>query len=488
VAENQNKKNDPFQGTTLGKDVAPEHNIDVDQMIRDALEESKRAGEVHSHHHHDNNRPEKGAEILPVSPPPMHIPKIEEDLKATPLTQPVVPTARPLVPAPSKGTFAESYERTFKLYKVGDVVRGVVTKIDPTGVFVDIAYKSEGFIPPEKLSDRHFASAEEIVHLGEEIHARIENMETKDGYILLNKRVADYEIKWREAFDAYKTKKVLQAKVTSVVRGGLVVDCNGIKGFIPASQVAKRVDDPLDQFVGKVLPIKILEIDRRQGKVILSHKVAHGEIQREESSKILDELEVGQVRKGRVTNVKNYGAFVDVGGIEGLLHVSEMSWKKLKTPNEKVAVGQELDVFILGVDRVKGKVALGLRQLEPDPWVQAAEIYKAGQIVEGKIVRLVRFGAFAELANGIEGLIHISELSWDPIARPEDVVKPGDQVTLKILRVLPDEQKIGLSLKAVRSKVEASIGSGESGEAKTSVTVEDMLKSKSENEGELQSE
>jgi 4-hydroxy-3-methylbut-2-enyl diphosphate reductase len=190
------------------------------------------------------------------------------------------------------------------------------------------------------------------------------------------------------------------------------------------------------------------------------------------------------VKKGRVSNIKTYGAFVDIGGVEGLLHVSEMSWQKIKHPGEKVAVGQEIDVFVLGVDREKGKVALGLKQLEPDPWVQAAELYKAGQIVEGKIVRLVRFGAFAELGNGIEGLIHISELSWDPIGRPEDVVKPGDQVTLKVLRVLPDEQKIGLSMKAVKPKIEASAGTSESGEAKTTVTLGDMLKSKSENPGE----
>ena len=253
----------------------------------------------------------------------------------------------------------------------------------------------------------------------------------------------------------------------------------GIRGFIPASQVAKKAETKLEEFVGKTIPIKIIDIDRRQGKVVLSHKLAASEKQKFQIDKLLDELEIGQVRHGVVSSIKSFGAFVDLGGIEGLIHLTELSWKRVNHPGEVLKLGDEIDVFVLGVDKTNRKVALGLKELQPDPWVEANELYKVGQIVKGKVTRLVKFGAFIELEKGLEGLCHISELSTKPVHRPEDAVRVGDEVTVKILRVLPEEQKIGLSIKEAAIEREKEKIKQEKQE-KSKVTIEDVLKEKNE--------
>jgi 4-hydroxy-3-methylbut-2-enyl diphosphate reductase len=262
------------------------------------------------------------------------------------------------------------------------------------------------------------------------------------------------------------------------------VDYNGIRGFIPASQVAKETEESFESFVGKTLPIKIIEINRRQGKIVLSHKIAAGEKNRMDPSKILDELEVGQVRKGTVTSLKKFGAFVDIGGIEGLIHLTELSWKRVNHPSDVLKVGQELEVFVLGVDKENKKVALGLKELQPDPWVTAAELYKPGQIVKVKIARFVKFGAFVELEGNLEGLIHISELSDQHIMKPEEAVSIGDIVDVKVLKVIPDEQKIGLSIKEAKKEAERKehkeAVQSQPEEQKKTVTIGDVIKSKNQ--------
>jgi len=454
-----------FKGTSLGgfKDKASE---DIDALIRETLAESKKVESV---------------------------PKNEEKssgFKATPISIEPRPAPRPVAPkqagsAPQEGQAEEAgYEATFRSYKTGDIVKGTVVKVDPSGVLVDIKYKSDGFIPPAELSDRSFNNINDLIKVGDNIDVLIERLEDKEGYIVLSKRKADHEKKWRAAFEAYKSRSPIEATVTSAVKGGLVVDYNGIRGFIPASQVSKETEESIESFVGKTLPIKIIEINRRQGKVVMSHKMAAGEKQRVDSHKIFDELEVGQVRHGTVTSIKNFGAFVDIGGVEGLVHLTELSWKRVNHPSDLLKVGQELDVFVLGVDKESRKVALGLKELQPDPWVKAAEIYKPGQIVKAKIARFVKFGAFAELEGNLEGLIHISEISDKPITRPEDVVAVGDVVDVKVLKVISEEQKIGLSIKEAKKDAErkefkqTEALDASSGQEKKSVTIGDAMKEK----------
>jgi len=444
-----------YEGTQLnkGQDAG---EVEIESLIRETLEASKLLTN-------------KGKEAEKTAP--------EASFKATPMKKAEEP--KPVAEELKAQKETAGYEATFKEYKVGDVVKGRVVKIDPIGVLVDISYKAEGLIPPEELSDKSYSNISDVVNVGDEISVAIERLENKEGYVVLSKRKADYEGKWKAAFEAYKGRKVLEAKVTSAVKGGLVVDCGGIRGFIPASQVAKKAEDKLEEFIGKTLPIKIIELDRRQGKVVLSHKLAAGEKERFESEKLFDELEVGQVRHGVVSSLKSFGAFVDIGGIEGLIHITELSWKRVNHPSEVLKVGDETDVFVLGVDKVNRKISLGLKELQTDPWVEALELYKVGQVVKGKVARLVKFGAFIELERGLEGLCHISELSANPVARPEDVVKAGDEVQVKILRVLPEEQKIGLSIREVARDQERAKAK-EVEQEKSKVTIEDVLKEKND--------
>jgi len=455
-----------FKGTSLGgfKEKATE---DIDALIKETLEENKRVESA-------PKKEEKatGFKATPISIEPRPAPRPATSKQATPV---------------SKEILAEEsiYEATFKSYKPGDIVKGTVVKVDPSGVLVDIKYKSDGFIPPAELSEKSFNNINDMIKVGDKIDVLIEKLEDKEGYIVLSKRKADYEKKWRAAYDAYKSRKAIEATVASAVKGGLVVDYNGIRGFIPASQVAKETEEPIESFVGKTIPIKIIEINRRQGKIVMSHKMAAGEKPRVETSKIFDELEVGQVRHGTVTSIKNFGAFVDIGGVEGLIHLTELSWKRVNHPSDLLKVGQELDTFVLGVDRENRKVALGLKELQPDPWVQAAELYKPGQIVKAKIARFVKFGAFAELEGNLEGLIHISEISDKPITRPEDVIAVGDVVDVKVLKVMSEEQKIGLSIKeAKKEEARKELNELKGQEEKKSVTIGDVMKEKEKNKGQ----
>jgi len=456
-----------FKGTSIEKEKGTDEFFEVEELIKETLEESKRLEKKE-----------------PAPPKPPAAPPKAEEFKATKISLPAQEKNEKAPPPPAaaakpKAEQPSGYEATFKEYKAGDIVKGTVIKVDPGAVLVDIKYKADGLILPEELSDKSFSSPEEVVKVGDVIDVYIENLENKEGYVVLSKKRADYERRWRIAYDAYKNKKVLEGKVVQVLKGGLVLDCEGIRGFIPASQVLKKAKESLDAFRDHTLPVKVIEINRRQGKIVLSHKLAAGEKERYKAEKLFDELEVGQIRHGIVSSIKNFGAFVDLGGIEGLIHLSELSWKRVKHPSEVLKLGQELDVFVLGVDKISKKVALGLKELQPDPWVNAGDYYKPGQIVKAKILRFAKFGAFAELEHGLEGLIHISELSREPIRTPEDAAKIGDVVDVKILRVLPEEQKIGLSIKeAVKQKEKKEVKEAAPEEETPKVTIGDIIAQK----------
>lgn len=425
-----------FGATSLDMGKGGSGESDVDALIAGALKELE----------------ERKPAAKPVE---KHIEKTIEEpvLRATPITKQVPQEETNLQPtrlAPKKAsTPQDEYETTFKDFKAGAIVTGVVSTVNQSGVLVDIGYKSDGFIPQDEITSP--------LKVGDKLKVMIENLENKEGYVVLSKKSADFELKWQEAIEAYNDKSVLQTKVTGAVKGGLVVDFHGIRGFIPASQVSKNPEVTLESFVGQTVPAKIIEINRNQSKVILSHKLGATGSKRSDAHKLLDDLEVGQVRHGVVKSIKSFGAFVDLGGVEGLVHLSELSWKRVKHPSDVLKVGQELDVFVVGVDKTNNRISLGLKELQADPWATALEKYKSGQIVKVKVLRLAKFGAFVEIEEGLEGLIHISELSKDKIDSPDKAVKPGDVVDAKILRIIPDEQKIGLSIKEIQLSKEKEL-------------------------------
>ncbi|KAF0133437.1 MAG: small subunit ribosomal protein S1 [Candidatus Saganbacteria bacterium] len=422
----------------------------------------------------------------------------KKELKATPI-KPAHISAIKTVPAPQPEAKIEkkeevkptdeakkaddmAYEETFKKFSVGALVKGKVVRIDASGALIDIAYKSDGFLSNEELS--------QSVKIGDEIDVVIEKLESKEGYVVLSKKKADFEKNWIKAYDANKKRTLLSVKVTSAVSGGLVVDWEGIRSFIPASQVEKKPEQLLKDFVGQTIPAKIIEANRRQSKIVMSHKFGIRDHERSQASKFFEEIEVGQVHHGRVTSIKNFGAFVNINGIEGLIPLTELSWKRVKHPSELLKTGQELDVFVLGIDKINRKISFGLKELQPDPWADALTKYKPGQIIKVKIARLVKFGAFAELDDTLEGLIHISELSANRINSPEEVVKPGDEVEVKILRIVPDEQKIGLSIKdAVYEKEKkASPKAAEEKSEEKKVTIGDLMAEKERQKAERETE
>jgi len=469
-------------GTAFDKGKGEADLSEVEDLIRKTLEESKRL---------ERPAPQAAEEVK------------KEEFKATAFTaaaKPVAPkekvAAAPAARQEAKPAEPSGYEATFKEYQVGDIVKGKVIKIDPSGVLVDIKYKADGFVPIEELAERIPKSPEEAVKIGDIIDVIIENLENKEGYVVLSKNKADYERKWKFASDAYHNKTLIEGKVTQALKGGLVVDCEGVRGFVPASQVSKKPEETLESFMGKVLPLKVIEVNRRQGKIVLSHRMAAPEKGKLEYQKLLDELEVGQVRRGKVVSIKNFGAFVDLGGIEGLIHLTELSWKRVKHPSDVLKMGEEIDVFVLGVDRISKKVALGLKELQPDPWANASELYRPGQVVKAKILRFAKFGAFAELELGLEGLIHISEMSKEPVQKPEDAAKIGDTVEVKILRVIPEEQKIGLSMKeVVKDREKKAVKEAAATVASTEeqkVTIGDIIaekeRAKAEKEAEVEEE
>ena len=324
--------------------------------------------------------------------------------------------------------------------EVGDIVEGTVTRLENGGVYMDFKYKSEGFIPLSELNPG------ETIEVGQEITGMIGHLESKEGYTILSKRRATEEIAWRDLARAYKRKEVLTVYVVGSVSGGLVVEFMGVRGFIPASHVLHDSQENLEAFINTKIPTKVIQIDKRRRKCVLSHKMAT-HISGAPNPEALSKIQVGQIVRGKVTSIKDFGAFVDVGGVEGLVHISEMSWSRIEHASQLLHVGQELDVFILGVDPETRKVSLGLKQLQKDPWVTIAEKFQVGDIVKGTVSRLVTFGAFVKLDDNIEGLVHISELSSKRINDPKEVVQPGQEIEAKIIRVIPEEQKIGLSIK-----------------------------------------
>src|SRR6187397_3454362 len=337
-------------------------------------------------------------------------------------------------------------ETSFRDFKDGDIVEGEVVKTDRDEVLLDIGYKSEGVIPSKELSIRHDVKPGEVVKVGEHMEALVLQKEDKEGRLILSKKRAQYERAWGRIEEVMTSGQTIKGPVIEVVKGGLILDI-GLRGFLPASLVDLRRVRDLQPFVGTELECKIIELDKNRNNVVLSRRAYLEQTQREQRDEFLTNLKPGEVRKGVVSSVVNFGAFVDLGGMDGLIHVSELSWKHVDHPGSVVAVGDEVDVQVLDVDMSRERISLSLKATQQDPWQEFAGTHEVGQLVYGRVTKLVPFGAFVQVGEGIEGLVHISEMSTHHVDSPEQVVTPGEELWVKIIDLDLARRRISLSIK-----------------------------------------
>lgn len=329
----------------------------------------------------------------------------------------------------------------------GDLIDGTVVKIEHDEVLVDIGFKSEGVIPARELSIRKDADPSEVVNLGDKLEALVLQKEDKDGRLILSKKRAEYERAWIQVEDKFKAGEVVTGEVIEVVKGGLILDI-GLRGFLPASLVDLRRVKDLTAYLGTEIEARVIEMDRNRNNVVLSRRVLLEEGRKNERAEILEKLTKGMRLKGTVSSIVDFGAFVDLGGIDGLIHISELSWSHVNHPSEVVKVGEEVEVEVLDVDLQRERISLGLKQTTEDPWTKLVETYPVGSITDGKVTKIVPFGAFIELGDNVEGLVHISEMALKHIDSPAQVVHVGDTVKVKVMDVNVERRRISLSMKA----------------------------------------
>lgn len=371
---------------------------------------------------------------------------------------------------------SELYQESLRSLEPGDVIQGKVVRISDDGILVDVGYKTEGIIPLSELTFHYVSAPEDVVKVGEEIAVYVMTVDSQEAGLKLSKRRADEYLAWERLNKAWSLGEVLTAEVIQEVKGGLVVDV-GLRGFVPASQIERGYVSDLASYVGKSLRLKVLELDRSKNRVILSQRqVLEEELERLRQN-TWNTICEGTVLEGVVKGITDFGAFVDIGGVDGLLHVSELSWGRVDHPSSVVKEGDRINVMVLRIDREKGRISLGLKQTLPDPWERAGEKYEVDSVVKGKITRLAPFGAFVELEPGIEGLVHISELADHRVEKPEDVVSVGDEVQVKVLRVRVPERRISLSIKQAFEKAaeEEPRGYSPSEDTRKSVTIGDVV-------------
>ncbi|MGH9070074.1 MAG: 30S ribosomal protein S1 [Acidimicrobiales bacterium] len=343
-------------------------------------------------------------------------------------------------------SLADAIDGTIVEFDDGDIVTGIVVKVDKDEVLLDIGFKSEGVIPARELSIRHDADPSEIVTLGERVEALVLQKEDKEGRLVLSKKRAQYERAWGNIETIKAAGGMVKGPVIEVVKGGLILDI-GLRGFLPASLVELRRVRDLIPYVGRTIEAKIIELDKNRNNVVLSRRAWLEETQREQREEFLVNLKPGEVRRGTVSSVVNFGVFVDLGGMDGLVHVSELSWKHVDHPASVVAVGDEIDVQVLDVDLDKERISLSLKATQTDPWQEFANAHRVGELVYGRVTKLVPFGSFVQVGEGIEGLVHISEMATHHVDLPEQVVTPGEELWVKIIDIDLQRRRISLSIK-----------------------------------------
>ena len=346
------------------------------------------------------------------------------------------------------GQMIPNYDTTIPEFGEGDVVSGRVVRIDKDEILVDIGYKSEGVIPLSELSIRKSVNVADEVQLGEMIDALVMQKEDQDGRLVLSKKRARFEKAWKRIEAASTAGETVEGTVIEVVKGGLILDL-GVRGFLPASLVDIRRVQDLDEFLGQKLECKVIELNRSRNNVVLSRRAVLEHERREVRQRILDDLEPGKVVEGVISNIVDFGAFVDLDGIDGLIHISELSWSHVNHPSEVLNVGEKVDVKVLEIDRDRQRISLGLKQTQADPWQSVIETYQINDIVPGKVTKVVTFGAFVEIHAGVEGLVHISELADHHVENPREVVNQGDELEVRIIEIDADRRRLSLSLKRV---------------------------------------
>jgi small subunit ribosomal protein S1 len=358
------------------------------------------------------------------------------------------------------GKIVPNYAATMVSFEEGDVVKGKVVRIDKDEVLVDIGYKAEGVIPSNELSIRKSVDPHEEVELGEEIDALVLTKEDAEGRLILSKKRARFEKAWRRIEVAADSGEPVEGSVIEVVKGGLILDL-GVRGFLPASLVDIRRVHNLDEFMGQTLECKVIELNRSRNNVVLSRRAVLEEERKEVREQILGRLEPGQVVEGKISNIVDFGAFVDLDGIDGLIHISELSWSHVNHPSEVVSIGDTVRIKVLDIDRDRQRISLGLKQTQEDPWQRVISTHRSGDVLEGTVTKVVAFGAFVEILPGVEGLVHISELADHHVENPSEVVEPGSKLNVKILEIDEERRRLSLSIKRVEGQNMAMAGLGE---------------------------
>jgi small subunit ribosomal protein S1 len=349
--------------------------------------------------------------------------------------------------------FLNDPSHDYKSLKYGDVMDGVIMHLDREEILVDIGSKSEGIVPSREYSSLSTEERQALA-VGDTILVFVVQPENPEGHAVVSIDRARQEKSWRRLQELHEANEVIEAEVTNYNKGGLLVNLDGVRGFVPASQVteirggdeaSKQAD--MARLIGSSLPLKVIEINRHRNRLILSERQAVQERRDVMKERLIDELSEGEVRKGRVSSICDFGAFVDIGGADGLVHLSELSWSRVRHPSEVLRVGQEVDVYVLGINAQEKKIALSIKRTQAEPWSRVAAAYEVGQLVRGTVTQLANFGAFARIEDGIEGLIHVSELVDDRVSHPKQVVSEGDDLLLRIIRIDPQRRRMGLSLR-----------------------------------------
>jgi small subunit ribosomal protein S1 len=350
------------------------------------------------------------------------------------------------------GQIVPNYDATFRSIEEGEVVTGHVVRIDKDEVLVDIGYKSEGVIPANELSIRKSVDPNEEVHLGEEVDAIVMTKEDQDGRLIMSKKRARFEKAWRRIETAAESGEPVEGAVIEVVKGGLIIDL-GVRGFLPASLVDIRRVPNLDEYMGTKIETKVIELNRSRNNVVLSRRAVLEEERKEVRQQILDRLQPGLVVEGQISNIVDFGAFVDLDGIDGLIHISELSWSHVNHPSEILNIGDTVQVKVLDIDRDRQRISLGLKQTQEDPWQRIVDTYNVNDELAGKVTKVVTFGAFVEILDGVEGLVHISELAPHHVESPREIVHPGDEIRVKILEIDSERRRLSLSAKRVEDQL-----------------------------------
>ncbi len=350
------------------------------------------------------------------------------------------------------GRIVPNYDATIVPFDEGDVVTGKVVRIDKDEVLIDIGYKSEGVIPQHELSIRKSVDPSEEVELGEEVDALVLTKEDQDGRLILSKKRARFERAWRKIEAAAESGEPVIGAVIEVVKGGLIIDL-GVRGFLPASLVDIRRVPNLDEYLGQNIQCKVIELNRSRNNVVLSRRAVLEEERKEQRTAILERLQPGLIIEGQISNIVDFGAFVDLDGIDGLIHISELSWSHVNHPSEILSIGDTVQVKVLDIDRDRQRISLGLKQTQEDPWQRVVDTYHVGDELEGTVTKVVAFGAFVEIMDGVEGLVHISELAQQHVENPREIVAPGDEIRVQILEIDSERRRLSLSIKRVEDQV-----------------------------------